>query len=267
MSQQRGEEQWAAAVIAAALDGATVDQYDDGSQPGMYDLDVTYQDGRRAAVEVTAAADAASIELWNIVNGKPGRWIEPSFRGGWMVALEPTARAKRIRSELPGFLRRLEERSVPEVRVEGWRRNVSPLEVEAKSLGIADAHQGGSDYPGSIYLTIQEPDERVGHIIDVTGSDVPTWTGSFLAATKQADVLAKLARSGLEERHAFILLPGFTTAPRGVVDMLMIEDDSTPDGAPSLPPEVTHVWLVSLWNLGRGLRWSPDQGWQRFDKA
>ncbi len=64
-----------------------------------------------------------------------------------------------------------------------------------------------------------------------------------------------------------MLLPGFTPAPFGVVDMLLMrEDDKVPADPPSLPPEVTHVWMVSLRSHGRGLRWSPDGGWQRFDK-
>jgi hypothetical protein len=37
-------------MIAAALDGVTVDQHDDGTEPGMYDLTITYPDGRRGAV-------------------------------------------------------------------------------------------------------------------------------------------------------------------------------------------------------------------------
>ena len=48
-------------------------QHDDGFQPGMHDLEVTYPDKLSAAVEVTAAADAQSIELWNLVKGGD-RW-------------------------------------------------------------------------------------------------------------------------------------------------------------------------------------------------
>ena len=46
-----------AAVIAAAPDHP-VRQHDDGSRPGMHDLDVDLADGRVGAAEVTAAAAA-----------------------------------------------------------------------------------------------------------------------------------------------------------------------------------------------------------------
>ena len=52
------EEAWARDCIGEALPGCTVDQHDDGSEPGMYDLTITYPDGHLGAVEVTAAVDA-----------------------------------------------------------------------------------------------------------------------------------------------------------------------------------------------------------------
>lgn len=69
----RPEEESARAMISHAL-GIPVEQHDDGSRPGMHDLDIVHDDVTRAAVEVTAAADAASIELWNLMNGAHRRW-------------------------------------------------------------------------------------------------------------------------------------------------------------------------------------------------
>lgn len=176
MSGLRGEEQWAVSMIEAALDGVTVRQHDDGSQPGMYDLTIAYEDGRRAAVEVTAAADAASLELWNLVNGGPGRWIEPSIRGGWMATLEPTARAKRLRAELPGLLGRLEDADIREVRLSLRRNETDSFAAELRDLGIVGVHQSGTEFPGSIYLTIELPIERSGGFVDETGAAVPPWS-------------------------------------------------------------------------------------------
>lgn len=77
--------------------------------------------------------------------------------------------------------------------------------------------------------------------------------------------MAKLARSGASERHAFILVPGFTSAPFGVVNMLWRDvDDVAPTTPPELPDEVTHVWLMAFWTIGSGLRWSPRGGGERF---
>ena len=78
--------------------------------------------------------------------------------------------------------------------------------------------------------------ERTGGVVDSTGRAVPDWVRDFLLEPHQSDVLGKLARSGATERHAFILVPGVSIAPFGVVDMLWRdEDDVVPTRSPHLP--------------------------------
>ncbi|MGZ4499074.1 MAG: hypothetical protein ACXVXD_01435 [Nocardioidaceae bacterium] len=62
--------------MEAVLPGVKVMQHDDGSRPRMHDFDLVRDGVVFAACEVTAAADAESIELWNLVNGSGERWIE-----------------------------------------------------------------------------------------------------------------------------------------------------------------------------------------------
>jgi hypothetical protein len=117
MRPQRAEELWACRCIEGAIQGASARIVDDGSRPGMHDLEVIYPDGGSAAVEVTAAADRDSIEFWNLANGQ-GRWIEPGLAGGWSVELLPTARVKTLRKELPRLLRILEGMGATRVRID-----------------------------------------------------------------------------------------------------------------------------------------------------
>src|SRR5579885_2359331 len=105
----RAEEAWALQCIASTLGGVDVRQHDDGSRPGMFDLEIVSGGHRVAAVEVTAAADAESIELWNLINGRGGRWIESGITGGWTVTLLPQARVRHLKAELPSLLKKLEE--------------------------------------------------------------------------------------------------------------------------------------------------------------
>lgn len=114
MQRARSEEQWVRACLHQALPDVEVRLHDDGSGPGMHDFDLVRDGHRFAALEVTAAADAASLELWKIINGG-NRWIQKELAGGWLVALAPTARAKRIRSELPLMLAHLEEMGVRQI--------------------------------------------------------------------------------------------------------------------------------------------------------
>lgn len=248
-------------MINRALN-VSVDQHDDGSREGMHDLDIVHGRGSRAAVEVTAAADGDSIALWKLMNGGHERWIAEELRGGWIVTVSPAARAKRLRKELPVLLANLENINVRELRL-GWRKD-GLLDEIAEDLGVTDAFQGDTSFPGSIYITLEAPAERSGGVVAETGCALAEWIGNFLRDPDQDDVLQKLARSGASERHAFVFLPGFTTAPFSVSDLLMRTDPPLPIEQPRLPPEVTHIWIVSS---GIGFRWSPGVGWLTFDKG
>lgn len=208
MSELRGEEKVVAATVAPTL-ALVVEQHDDGSQPGMHDLNIMALDGTSAAVEITAAADADSIQLWKLVNGRDERWTVPDLQGGWMLHLEPTARAKRLK-DLPGFLKELEGQGIDEIPSKR-RRQEAPQSVEARAraLGIVSGNPSGTDFPGSIYLTIERSPQRTGGGVDSTSSAIPTWVRNFLMDSHQSDVLGKLDRSRASERHAFILVPGF----------------------------------------------------------
>ncbi len=267
MTELRGEEKVVAATIRTTL-GLKVEQHDDGTQPGMHDLNIITVGGGPAAVEVTAAADSDSIQVWKLVNGRDEGWNVPDLLGGWMLHLEPTARAKRLLKELPAFLGELEGQGVTEIPRQRRRQEVpESVEGRARALGIVSGNQSGTDFPGSIYFTIEQPPERTGGVVDSTGSAVPGWVRDFLLDPHQNDVLGKLARSGASERHVVILVPGLTSAPFGVVDMLWRdEDDVVPTASPDLPDQVTHVWLMAFWTVGSGLRWSPQGGWERFER-
>ena len=136
----------------------------------------------------------------------------------------------------------------------------------ASELGVVSAYQGGTDYPGSIYPTIAQPSERAGGMVPETGDALSRWIGDWLRESRRADNLRKLTRSGLPERHAFVIVAGFATAPFPVVDLLMRPAAPAPTIPPDLPSEVTHVWTMSAWTSGDGTRWSPDVGWTNFVK-
>lgn len=250
-------------MLEAAL-SLPVRQHDDGSRRGMYDLDVLLPDATVAAVEVTAAADGEAIALWNLVNGRDERWIAPDLRGGWFVELEPAARAKAILRDLPALLGELEARGIRELDVKYRRHHLSDLEREARRLRLTRAGQGGTDYAGSIYLTIDLPLERTGGMVPATGAPLAEWLGEFLAAAERADVRAKLAASEAAQRHVVVVVPGFTPAPFEVVDLLMRPSPPLPPASPPLPEEITHVWVASTWQGASGIRWSPEGGWDLF---
>jgi hypothetical protein len=229
----------------------------------MYDLDILHPDREPAALEVTAAADAQSIELWNLMKPVEGRWQVPTLVGGWAVELHPTARAKRLWVELPALLQRLEEADVRSLRPKQENGVLADL---ADGLGVVGLFQGGTDYPGSIYPNVDLGPERTGGMVNTSGDPLAVWLGEFLAAPDQSDVGSKLGRSGKSETHAFVLVPGLPTAPFSVIDQLIRDDAPLPVVDPKLPLGVTDVWAASSWSTGCGFRWSVATGWLRFDK-
>jgi hypothetical protein len=265
MGQLSSEERWAQACIQRALSDAMVEQHDDGSRSSMYDLKITYPDGLIGAVEVTAAAAAEQIELWKLVGGRGKRWIESSLAGGWLVRILPSTRARVLHKQLPGLLRELEQGGVSVVR--GNRDSADRFTASAGELRIVEARQGPTAYPGSIYVMIDQPLEQMGGFLPATGDPLATWLGEWLVGFSRQDNVHKLAASGADERHIFVLVPGFTQAPFVVTHLLIDASAPLPTVPPALPSGITHVWAMSMWDSGDGFRWSPGNGWERFTKV
>ncbi len=264
MRELRGEERWVAACIESVLENTKVRQHDDGSRDGMHDLDIWRGDRRFAAVEVTAAADSESIELWNIVNGGGKTWTDARLAGGWLVTLTPAANAKRLKQHLPNLLAALELRGIRDIN-RGSLCSVAD-EDAASMMHVARAHRGDTANPGSIYITIELPSERAGGAVASTGDELACWLSAWAQGKDQRHNVEKLLRAGTPERHLFVLFPGFTSAPFGVSDLLLRPDAPAPEVDPRLPAGVTHVWAMSTWTSGDGFFWSPELGWTRFPK-
>lgn len=241
--------------------GVPVVQHDDGSRDAMHDLEVIYGNGSRAAVEIRCAVDREQTEFWNVVNGR-GRWIESDLVGGWFVLAKPNAR--QLRRQLPPFLRSLERAGLsafPSYRAEPSANVVDP------PRGVVRASQNGTDFPGSIYVQPDLPNEQIAAFMSDTSDAVADWLGVFLHDDACRDVREKLARSGVAERHAFVVVSGLNGLPFAVAGLLLRDDVLSPTTAPVLPPEITDVWIASVWDRGYGLRWSSTaKRWHTFSK-
>lgn len=250
--------------IEAALPGVAVRVNDDGSRNAMHDLDL-YREGRVfGACEVTAAADEAAIEFWNIANGRRSdRWTEPGLVGGWLVGARGGARFNRLRQDLPDILRALEQNGIDEVRAE-W--GPPPFSSRLHDLGVDEVHQNGTDFPGSIYLTLDLPPDRRGGIVPDHGDDLARWVGVWLADPDQRHNIEKVLRASCEESHLFVLLPGFTVAPFAAADVLMRSGGPLPSIPPRLPLGINRLWLMSTWDTGDLFEWD-GRTWLRHQKV
>lgn len=234
MKPLRPEEEWARDIIRQTL-SVPVEQHDDNSQDGMHDLWIVYSDRPAAAVEVTAAADPESVELSKLINTKE-RWLVPGIRGGWAVSVDPSRRlAKLLFAELPALLFDLEAAGDTSVRVDPQTGAGGRWDTRAHALGITHLFQSpGTDFPGSVYPLIDQPLERKAGFVAPTGDAIAEWIGGYLQSERASD-LAKLARSGADERHAFVLVPMFTTEPFAISELVMRSEARLPLTPPQLP--------------------------------
>lgn len=266
MKPLSAEEAWARDCIREALPECAVCQHDDGSEPGMYDLTITYPDGQLGAVEVTAAVDARYQELWKLIRRQGKPWIDPMLAGGWMVRVKLSARANALARHLPALLRDLEHQGRHDLRAaHALTDQASAL---AAQLGVIQARQGPTARPGSIYIMPPErPLNEMGGFSPSTGDPLARWLSEWITDASRTDNLRKLAGSGAPERHLFVIVPGFHSGSFAVTDLLWSPGAPLPTAPPVLPEEITHAWAASTWESGDGFRWSPDTGWQRFTKV
>lgn len=264
MAALRPEEEWARQLLEHEL-GVPVVQNDDSSEPAMFDLHIVYPDQPPAAVEVVGAPDPTRTRLWNTANGGAGTHTIPSIAGGWMVWLSLDANVKQVKQCLPDLLRMLENQNVRSL----GRHDQSNEALWARTHGIAHARQSGTSYPGSVYFTIDlPPGELSGWVRPDPGDTVAPWVSNLLALDRYTDVAAKLLASGLDERHAFVLVPIFAVdGTFELVDLLWRDDMALPSQDPQLPDGVDNVWVVGTFSSGCGFRWSSGGGWSTFEKA
>lgn len=264
------EEEWARRCMQEALK-CEVFHYDDGSRPAMYDLRISLPRGATGAAEVTMAMDADAHVQWNLLNGS-GRWTEPDLDGGWSAIISPNAEAKAIRRDLPALLREAEAVGLTRIApvrflaADPMTEKFSELSARATRMKIRDIHQYDTDFPGSIYCTVLQSPDRIGGWGDDDSNRVASWIGPFLSEERPRHV-DKLAGSGGDERHAFVILPTFACVAFEVVSPLMKRKPCLPTIDPHLPGDITHAWVVSLWGDGPGFYWSPQEGWQYFVKS
>ena len=90
LSIKAGDELLARVLLQHVL-GAVVTQHDDGSAPSMYDLDVAYPDGRRAAAEVVSTRDARAMSLAAATQREIYTDVA-ALTSTWFVVMRPEAR-------------------------------------------------------------------------------------------------------------------------------------------------------------------------------
>jgi hypothetical protein len=139
----------------------------------------------------------------------------------WMVLVDPGARIKELARVAPDILADLEMDGIARLR----RLYSDPWPPELRALGAVScwSHEPTVKHPPGFYLN---PFPTAAW--QTPADDVVRAGERFLAATP--DVQAKLLASGLDERHAFVVV---TVDWLG--EYIAIEDGTMPSRTPALP--------------------------------
>jgi len=238
-----GDFEGMAARVVARLTGERVVIQDDGRKPATVDIRIEYTDKPVAYVEVVVDMDppyaAMEAEIWKSALPMPAK------RVWWVRASAKSRPVKELRKELPRILG-------------SSHGSLSPQEIQQLGrLGVTVS--GGmprAGEPGVIHLL---PEGILGPA-RLTWEPFLDWIKTFLTSDLTEDVRRKLAATGAAERHAFIAV-SFTT-PGPVYFALRYDGrPELPDSNPSLPQEITHLWVWSVPGIERCLAWFPDTGW------
>jgi hypothetical protein len=255
MPQDRPEEAIARSIVAHALPGARVARHDDNSADSMVDAIITYPDGRTAALEVVMDADPDFQRIRARLHNTGQIIPAPQLKYAWHVSVADDAFVREIREGIVTLLGHIEQPARLHLTWPGgyrWR-DAADIDAAFKAWGVlrATPYDRFSGAPAKVFLW-----PRVLGGFEGAPDVVPQRACEFLTNTAP-DVPAKLAASGLAERHAFI----WATITTGFEVLMVLEGEELPTQPPDLPEGVTHLWVAGSHTRERTLRWQPASGW------
>jgi hypothetical protein len=214
----------------------------------MYDLTLTYPDGRKAAAEVVSTRDRRAMALF-VASQRRGYTQDDRLSRGWCVRVEESARLNEVAAKIVPLLQQLERAGVEHADAHfGFGCHVdldSAQVVSCWSFGQTTKH------PPGFYLWPPTNGAWVGD-----GENIVREVGEFLPTAP--DVAAKLAHSGLSERHAVLVV----TVDRFAL-FASLDCGALPVSRPHLPAGVDCLWLVTMKSPPiRVVYWLADGAWR-----
>jgi hypothetical protein len=220
----------------------------------MVDAHITYPDGTVAALEVVGDKDKAREGLQARLE-REGQSIEaPTLRHKWVLTLAEHAKIREIRRDIVPLLELIESDLPGDIEWPRGRRWKIREELEHAFNGLGVIFAIPSPY-GQPRVELQP--RRLWEFAGDPNS-LSVWVQTFLTDTA-ADVPAKLAASGLTERHVFIWA---TVSTPYEVGWTLEKDQPLPTVSPALPGAITHVWVGSYFARHRMLAWDQGSGWR-----
>lgn len=254
-----GDFEHTAARVMAKLLGERVELIDDGSSDGLVDICIRFADNDLGYVEVVVDMDPRWARTASDVRDRHYELAAGDLSRRWWIWVARTARLSVLEPHVVPLLAQLEEAGLVFERPaeldtltatpEAATRLVEFGVIELTSRSLANGEEP------AIHLRC----EGTGGYAEDDWDGFLEEVARLTRSSRLADCRSKLRATGSAERHLFI---GTTFTSKWSLNFwLGGEHTATPDRAPGLPEEVTHLWLWGPIPSGRVLAWFPDRGW------
>jgi hypothetical protein len=263
--RERVDEPYARNILRAVL-GARVEIRDDGSAPGLPDLEVMWDDRPPTAVEVVRSADQVERQgsaEWSrhASGGYRASWLKRSWLLGVMSGQMPTF--KDLPAEAEPWLAVLEGEDVTTATPIHWNPWLRGPTAEAlgrlSELRITDAISL-SPRPGGL----PEISINLGHGYTTPISTEPVVDAVEQCLAEHPRKAAKLAAWRSPDNHVFVILDHSRPTPLRAWQFWP-EDCGLPQRAPALPEPVRQVWVAPFGSSVVWM-WAADYGkWRAFE--
>lgn len=260
------DEKHAAAAVERVT-GATARAHDVGGRQGAYDVDLTYPDGHRAALEVTTHAGEGVRHRAALLGRDGHAWPNPG-RWSWAIGLDDPADIPRLRAVYARAITACEEHEVPDP--ERLPEDLLSEDPELSWLAFESASSlQGHPPPGSVdgrprHPVLVRPSTRMA-LVDTELVGLPDAVTALLAVPHVARRAAKVgAARHVDERHLFVGI-GEGGLPEPLYVPLTTMPQSLPADPPDVPDELSHVWLRTAWSGSPLVGWSRQSGWAAHD--
>jgi hypothetical protein len=219
---------------------------------GEYDFDLKYQDGRLAALEVTASIDRAELELLAAIKRQTkGRTGLPTTkcRNSWIISVRSSARVNVLCQKLDTYLSALEMNGISNFSLNDL--HIPEVNEICAALHVDHGMVVRTSAPPAIYLT---PSSGGGFVDPLNAVE------AGLREAWKEDNRKKLGGSTCPERHLAVYIDLFDDSAWTAMHW-----SDPPAATPDLPAEINHIWLLAEGeSSGEFTIWRgrPDAAWQ-----
>jgi hypothetical protein len=244
---QRPDDQTAKQLVRLCLPEVEVCLHDDGREDMMYDLELRWPDGHAEAMEVTTDTAPERRQLYNRIE-REGTFDAIESKRDWFVWLGTgTTDIRRVRAKIDPYLSLIEQEGL--TIFSGRQQHTSnAVTTMRRNFGVN--------------LTISREPAHKQPRIKLYGpwhgwSEKPEAVNDAIERHASANA-EKLARSGRDERHLFVLIETISFEASSALVARKLPEDP-----PQLPEAITTAWAAGygvdeapvVWRVRRTGRW------------